>query len=142
MTTTSKLVNTDQLLAKRPFQLGSKKDGYCTVQFGLSDIDEHSYNRTIKIVLNEQDLAILKAFDTENEDKHNIVKVSSGEHVVNIKVNKKTKVEGGGSLEDLLLCGVDCAIIVKPMKWNMSDQNGIYLKCLAIQIIEDDFSFL
>ena len=64
----SALENTSQLLQQKPIQFGSS-DEPCSVLFGINDIDTDKPWRTLKVVPNEADLAILKAFDAEHDDQ-------------------------------------------------------------------------
>jgi hypothetical protein len=121
------------------FSLGSDAKGHCTVVFGLSSIDEDRPRRTIKLSVNEDDFKVLACFDATHEDLQDIIK-DEETAAINLKVDMKTTKVIGGTLEDLAQ-DVECDLIVKVVSWNMNGQKGVSLRCLAIKIAEDDYTF-
>lgn len=138
----SLLTSSEQLTSKKPIQLGNEDNGYCTVVFGLNDFDKGKTNRTLKVAVNDTELAVLKSFDNTHDDLQDIIKTHDDESMIAVKVNTKTtKIHGKYKLTDLTT-DMQCCLIVKPHSWNMNGQHGISLKCVAIKVIEEEYEFM
>ena len=135
------LDNTTQLLQQKPIQLGTSDDP-CTILFGLSEIDTDKPWRTIKVVPNEADLKVLKSFDADHDDLHDIVKEHDGTDCINVKVNLKltkafddTKTKA--DLDVVLSQDTQLKIIVRPRRWKMNDQSGVAFRAAICMLVAD-----
>jgi hypothetical protein len=140
----SPLDDTKQLLTHAPIQLGTSDDP-CTVLFGLNDIDKDKPWRSIKIVPNAADLAVIKEFDEQHDDMQDVMKELDGTFFVTVKVHAKfTKCYS----DDKSAADFDCStgrdqqlkVVLRARKWSMSGQHGLSFRAALIVAVADGLS--
>ena len=137
----SQLREADQLKQSKPVQLGTT-DEPCVILFGLGDIDKDKSWRTIKIVPNDNDLKVFRAFDENHDDLQDIVKEHEGTQYFCVKVNEsRTKcfndLKEKVKLEDVTTQRSTVKVVGRANTWKMNGQHGITFQAALIQVIED-----
>ena len=120
----------------------STSDEPCTVMFGLNSIDEDKPWRTIKIVPNDADLDVLRAFDKEHDNDADIVKEHDDTPYVSVKVHAKltkcfTDEKTASDIDTATSRDQRVKVVVRGRKWKMNGQQGVSLRAALVVTVDD-----
>lgn len=129
------------LLGHAPIQLGTSNDP-CTVLFGRNEIDAGKPWRTIKLIPNDADLAVLMAFDKEHDDEADVVKEHDDVAYVTVKVHDSltkyyTDDKSASDVETSTTRDQRVKVVIRGRPWKMNGQRGVSLRAALVVVVDD-----